>query len=166
MSLKPWLAALVILSAVLAGCASDESPEGETTQTNTSTTETETETQTQAPEAPQGTDLSRADIAAIAAVFTDQPLSSSQSPWPAHLLKWVNMADLMRIKGVGPEYAELLEAAGVDTVKELRNRNAANLASSMEEINSTKKLTRNVPAASVVSGWVDQAKSMDPKVTY
>ena len=62
------------------------------------------------------------------------------------ILKWANMADLMRIKGVGEECSELLEAAGVDTVKELRNRNAANLTAKMEEVDETKKLVRQVPA--------------------
>ena len=56
-----------------------------------------------------------------------------------NLLKWANMADLMRISGVGAEYSELLEAAGVDTVKELRNRNAENLAAKMAEVNDNKK---------------------------
>ena len=82
------------------------------------------------------------------------------------LLKWANMADLMRISGVGGEYAELLEAAGVDTVKELRNRNAANLADKMKEVNEEKKLTRNVPSASQVEKWVEQAKSMDPVISH
>ncbi len=57
------------------------------------------------------------------------------------ILGWANMADLMRIKGVGPQFAELLEASGVDTVKELRNRNAGNLATKMNEVNETKNLT-------------------------
>lgn len=82
------------------------------------------------------------------------------------LLKWANMADLMRISGVGEEYSELLEAAGVDTVKELRNRNAANLAAKMAEVNEEKKLTRRAPAESQVSRWVAQAKDMEPIITY
>ena len=82
------------------------------------------------------------------------------------LLKWVNMADLMRISGVGSEYSELLEAAGVDTVKELRTRNAENLAAKMAEINTEKKLTRLVPTEKVVSGWVEQAKSLDPLISH
>jgi len=82
------------------------------------------------------------------------------------ILKWANMADLMRIKGVGEEYSELLEAAGVDTVKELRNRNAANLTAKMEEVNETRKLVRQVPALGHVENWVAQAKEMDPKLTY
>ncbi len=82
------------------------------------------------------------------------------------LLKWANMADLMRISGVAGEYAELLEAAGVDTVKELRNRNPENLAEKMKEVNESKKLTRVVPSASQVGKWVEQAKSMDPVITH
>ena len=82
------------------------------------------------------------------------------------ILKWVNFSDLMRIKGVGEEYSELLEAAGVDTVKELRNRNAKNLADKMAEVNAKKKLVRSVPSEKRVTGWVDQAKALPPKVTY
>lgn len=82
------------------------------------------------------------------------------------LLKWANMADLMRISGVGSEYSELLEAAGVDTVKELRNRNAENLAAKMAEVNAAKKLTRTVPSEKTVTGWVEQAKSLDPLITH
>lgn len=82
------------------------------------------------------------------------------------LLKWANMADLMRISGVGSEYSELLEAAGVDTVKELRNRNAANLAAKMAEVNATKKLTRTVPSEKTVSKWVAQAGALDPLITH
>ena len=82
------------------------------------------------------------------------------------LLKWANMADLMRISGIGSEYSELLEAAGVDTVKELRHRNAANLATRMAEVNETRKLTRAVPSEKVVSGWVEQAGSLEPAITH
>ena len=84
----------------------------------------------------------------------------------SQILKWANMADLFRIKGVGPEYAELLEAAGVNTVKELRNRNAENLAAKCAEVNEQKKLTRNVPSEKVVSGWVDQAKELPPTIEH
>ncbi len=82
------------------------------------------------------------------------------------LLKWANMADLMRISGVGEEYSELLEAAGVDTVKELRNRNADNLADKMKEVNESKKLTRQVPSAGQVAKWIEQAGSLDPKISH
>jgi predicted flap endonuclease-1-like 5' DNA nuclease len=84
----------------------------------------------------------------------------------AQLLKWANMADLMRISGIGPEYAELLEAAGVDTVKELRNRNSENLVAAMKEINEQKRLTRSVPTQTVVAKWVEMAKTTEPKITY
>lgn len=82
------------------------------------------------------------------------------------LLKWANMADLMRISGVGEEYSELLEAAGVDTVKELKHRNADNLAQKMQEVNEAKKLTRQVPSASQVSKWIEQAGSLEPKISH
>ena len=70
------------------------------------------------------------------------------------LLKWANMADLMRIRGIGQEFSELLEAAGVDTVKELRKRRADNLTAKMAEVNAKKKLTRRVPAQSMLERWL------------
>ena len=82
------------------------------------------------------------------------------------ILKWVNMADLFRITGVGAEYAELLEAAGVDTVKELRNRNAENLATKCAEVSAEKKITRTAPSAKVVAGWIDQAKILPPTIEH
>ena len=82
------------------------------------------------------------------------------------ILRCVNMADLFRIKGVASQYAELLEASGVDTVKELRNRNADNLAEKMKEVNTAKRLTRTVPSNKMVADWVDQASKLPPIVTY
>lgn len=82
------------------------------------------------------------------------------------ILKWVNMCDLFRIKGVAGQFAELLEAAGVDTVKELRTRNAENLSLKMHAVNQEKKITRQVPSANVVAKWIDQAQELVPKVTY
>jgi len=82
------------------------------------------------------------------------------------LLEWANLADLMRISGIGPQFSELLEAAGVDTVKELRNRNAENLAAKMAEINKIKKLTRGMAAEKTVVGWVRQAKKLKPVITH
>lgn len=84
----------------------------------------------------------------------------------AQILKWANMADLMRVKGVGEEYSELLEAAGVDTVKELRNRNADNLAQAMAAANARKKLVRLVPSAKTVARWVAHAGELPPVLTY
>ncbi len=82
------------------------------------------------------------------------------------ILKFVNHADLCRIKGVGGEYSELLEASGVDTVPELAQRNADNLASKMAEVNEEKKLVRSLPSAKQVADWVDQAKSLPRVVTH
>lgn len=82
------------------------------------------------------------------------------------ILKWTNHADLIRIKGVGPEYAELLEAAGVDTVKELKHRNAENLAAKMKEVSEAKKLTRQSPSVSQVADWIEQAKGLEAKISH
>jgi len=82
------------------------------------------------------------------------------------ILKWVNIADLFRVKGIGSEYSELLEKAGVDTVKELRNRNAENLHAKMAEVNESHKLVRQLPGLSLVESWVATAKSLEPMVTY
>ncbi|WP_067338978.1 DUF4332 domain-containing protein [Stappia indica] len=82
------------------------------------------------------------------------------------ILKWANMADLMRISGVGEEYSELLEAAGVDTVKELKHRVPANLYAKMKEVNETKKLVRQLPSESGVEKWVAQAKELPAVMTY
>ena len=84
----------------------------------------------------------------------------------SRLLKWANMADLFRIRGVASQYAELLEGAGVDTVKELRNRNADNLAATMKEVNEQKNLVRKTPSATVVASWVNQARVLPPKITH
>ncbi|MGC4042535.1 MAG: DUF4332 domain-containing protein [Armatimonas sp.] len=82
------------------------------------------------------------------------------------ILKWVNHADLFRIKGVAGQYAELLEAAGVDTVAELATRNATNLAAKLEEVNGEKNLTNRVPSESEVEKWVTEAKALPRVVTY
>lgn len=84
----------------------------------------------------------------------------------SRILKFVNHADLIRIKGIGPQFAELLEAAGVDTVKELRNRNAENLAAKLEEVNSQKMLTKGNFSTEQVQEWIDLAKQTEPAVTY
>ena len=82
------------------------------------------------------------------------------------ILTWVNHADLFRIKGVGPQFSELLEAAGVDTVKELRNRNAANLAAKMLEVNEAKHLCKRTPVEKEIQKYIDAAKELAPVVTY
>lgn len=82
------------------------------------------------------------------------------------ILTWVNHADLFRIKGVAGQFAELLEAAGVDTVKELRHRKAENLVAKMEEINTEKHLTRRVPSVAEVQKMIDEAAALPPTITY
>ena len=82
------------------------------------------------------------------------------------ILRWTNHADLFRINGVGPQFAELLEAAGVDTVKEFRHRVAENLQPKLAEINEAKNICNRVPAVSEIQKMIDQAKELEPKVTY
>jgi predicted flap endonuclease-1-like 5' DNA nuclease len=80
------------------------------------------------------------------------------------ILEWVNHVDLMRIKGVGSEYSDLLEAAGVDSPAELAQRNAANLAETVQEVVAARpSIVRRVPSQSEIEGWIAQAKDM-PKV--
>jgi predicted flap endonuclease-1-like 5' DNA nuclease len=82
------------------------------------------------------------------------------------ILDWVNMADLFRIKGIATQFAELLEAAGVDTVKELRNRKAENLHAKLVEVQAEKKITRAVPGLKQVANFIEQAKALPPVVSY
>jgi predicted flap endonuclease-1-like 5' DNA nuclease len=85
---------------------------------------------------------------------------------PKLILEWVNIADLFRIKGVGEEYADLLEEAGVDTVKELATRNPENLHKKIEEVNKAKKLVRRTPSASMVKAWIEEATTLPRKIEY
>ena len=82
------------------------------------------------------------------------------------ILEWVNHADLFRIKGVGEEYSDLLEEAGVDTVVELAQRKADNLYKKMSEVNTSKNLVNKLPALSQVEDWVAQAKKLPRAVSY
>jgi predicted flap endonuclease-1-like 5' DNA nuclease len=82
------------------------------------------------------------------------------------ILKWANMADLMRVKGIGEEFSELLEAAGVDTVKELKTRKAETLAAKIAEVNAARKLVRAAPSHKLVARWIDNAKTLAPWLTY
>lgn len=85
---------------------------------------------------------------------------------PDLILKWVNRADLYRLKGIGQEYSDLLEAAGVDTVVELAQRNPENLYSTMVEVNEARKLVRRMPTQAQVAEWVAEAKKLPRAVTY
>lgn len=82
------------------------------------------------------------------------------------ILTWCNHADLMRVNGVGPQFSELLEAAGVDTVKEFRHRSAENLCAQMNEINEAKHLVGRVPAVAELQKMIDQAKELEPMMEY
>jgi predicted flap endonuclease-1-like 5' DNA nuclease len=83
------------------------------------------------------------------------------------ILEWVNHVDLMRLKGVGSEYSDLLEAAGVDSPAELARRNAANLAATIAEVVAARpNIVRRAPSEAVIQGWIDEAKTLDKVVTH
>ena len=84
----------------------------------------------------------------------------------ARVLRWVNHADLIRVVGIGPEYAELLEASGVDSVPELAQRNVENLVTALTETNDARNLVRRVPGASDVTDWIEQAKALPRVVSH
>ncbi|MDE5635119.1 MAG: DUF4332 domain-containing protein [Muribaculaceae bacterium] len=85
---------------------------------------------------------------------------------PKLILRWANHADLFRIKGVAGQFAELLEAAGVDTVKELRHRVAANLVPKLEEVNEVRNICNRVPSMGEVESMIEQAGKLDPVLVY
>lgn len=95
----------------------------------------------------------RADISARTGIATTD------------LLKWAQQADLMRVKGVGAEYADLLAASGVDTIKALRRRNAQNLMVSLTQINSKRRRVQRLPTVEMIQGWIDAANDLEPGVT-
>jgi len=82
------------------------------------------------------------------------------------ILEWVNRADLFRVKGIGEEYSDLLEHAGVDTVPELAQRNPDNLYQALVETNQAKKLVRKMPTRNQVANWVQAAKGMERAIEY
>jgi predicted flap endonuclease-1-like 5' DNA nuclease len=85
---------------------------------------------------------------------------------PKLILEWANLADLMRIKGIGEEWADLLEEAGVDTVNELKERNANSLYDKIIEVNDEKRLVRRLPPENFVKDWIKQAKKLKPALEY
>lgn len=85
---------------------------------------------------------------------------------PDLILAWVNRADLMRVKGVGEEYSDLLEAAGVDTVVELARRNPDNLYEKLVQVNAEKQLVRRLPTREMVVAWIEHAKTLERVVSY
>lgn len=82
------------------------------------------------------------------------------------IMKWVNKADLFRVKGIGEEYSDLLETAGVDTVVELSKRRPDNLYKKILEINNEKKLVRQTPSEEMIAGWIESAKGLPRVITY
>jgi predicted flap endonuclease-1-like 5' DNA nuclease len=123
---------------------------------------------------PDGTDRLRA----IGIRTTDKLLDAAKSPKERkrlaektgldekRILSWANLADRMRIKGVGEDYAGLLQAAGVDTVKELRYRSPEKLARAMADANTRRKLVRVLPSDRAVVRWIEHAKRLQLKITY
>jgi predicted flap endonuclease-1-like 5' DNA nuclease len=117
-------------------------------------------------------------LAAAGIATTDALLSTGATPKgrqeiadksgisPKLILEWINHVDLFRIKGIGQEYADLLEAAGVDTVPELAQRNPQNLCQKIGEVNAEKKLVRQLPSQAQVANWIEQAKTLPRKITY
>jgi uncharacterized membrane protein HdeD (DUF308 family)/predicted flap endonuclease-1-like 5' DNA nuclease len=114
----------------------------------------------------QGVDSPQALLEAGATSKGRKSLAKKTGLSPKLILAWVNQADLMRIKGVGSEFADLLEKAGVDTVPELARRNAANLHAKVVEVNEDKHLVRQVPSPQKVESWVAEAKELDRVVQY
>ena len=82
------------------------------------------------------------------------------------ILEWINLADVFRIKGIGEEYSDLLEEAGVDTVPELAQRNPENLLAKILEVNAQKKLVRRVPTLAQVASWIEQARALPRIIHY
>lgn len=105
-------------------------------------------------------------LAAAASPADRQALVARTGIDPWLILEWANHVDLMRIDGVGSEYADLLEAAGVDTVVELSQRNPANLADTLAEVNGLKDLVRRLPGPDTVADWVAEAKTLPRILTY
>jgi predicted flap endonuclease-1-like 5' DNA nuclease len=105
-------------------------------------------------------------LGAAAAPKGRQDLEAATGISGAVILKWVNRADLFRVKGVGTQYSDLLEATGVDTVVELGKRRADNLTAKMAEVNTQKKLVRQLPTEGQVAAWIEEAKTLPRAVTY
>jgi predicted flap endonuclease-1-like 5' DNA nuclease len=103
----------------------------------------------------------------VAATRTGRRRLARETNLPeSEILAWVNRADLMRIKGVGSEYADLMEVAGVDTIRELRRRNPDRLLAAMTDLNLRRRLIRRLPTNGMVAGWIEAAKEIEPLVTH
>ena len=121
----------------------------------------------------QATSLRKARIRTVEALLKKgatrkgrREIAASTNQDEKLILEWVNRADLMRVRGVGEEYSDLLEAAGVDTVKELRRRNPGNLLTSLVEVNTKQRLVRRLPTEAMVERWVEHARDLEVIVKY
>lgn len=117
--------------------------------------------------------LARAGVRSIEALLEKggkskdrKVLSTESGISDTQILEWVNRADLFRIHGIGEEYSDLLEKAGVDTVVELSKRKADNLHAAMAQINAEKNLVNRMPSVGMVEGWIKEAKSLPRAVEY
>ena len=116
--------------------------------------------------AEQGIKTTAEYLAKAADAKGRQALAEATGISSSLILRWANQADLMRIRGIGEEFAELLEKSGVDTVKELKMRNARNLTTMMDAANAEKKLVRRVPTLAEVEKWIEQAKTLEPLISH
>lgn len=113
-----------------------------------------------------GITTTEALLEAASAPYGREKLATKTGISPKLILEWANLADLFRIKGVGEEYSDLLEEAGVDTVAELAQRNPDNLFTALQETNEREALVRRLPTPKQVKDWVAQAKQMPRVLTY
>ena len=93
-------------------------------------------------------------------------LAASTKLEEKQILIWLHRADLMRVKGIGSEYSDLLEAAGVDTIKELRRRNPVSLTKKMIQINESRMLVQRLPTEGMVERWIDHASQLEPIIIH
>ncbi|MDX1469263.1 MAG: DUF4332 domain-containing protein [Acidimicrobiia bacterium] len=91
-------------------------------------------------------------------------LSKATGISPKDLQLWVHHADLLRVKGVGPEYAELLVSAGVDTLRDLRRRNPTALVAKIIGMNGAERVVNRLPTESMVETWIDSAGNLTPSI--
>jgi predicted flap endonuclease-1-like 5' DNA nuclease len=112
----------------------------------------------------QGVRTSKGLIEAAANRKDRADLSDVTGIDPRDLQQWINHSDLMRVKGVGAEYAELLVAAGVDTLRDLRRRNPTALLAKIIGLNGDAKVVQRLPTESMVEGWIEAARGLDPSV--
>ncbi|HEX9866385.1 MAG TPA: DUF4332 domain-containing protein [Acidimicrobiia bacterium] len=112
----------------------------------------------------QGVRTSKGLIEAAASRKDRADLSDATGIDPRDLQQWINHSDLMRVKGVGAEYAELLVAAGVDTLRDLRRRNPTALLAKIIGLNGDSKVVQRLPTESMVEGWIEAARGLDPSV--